>query len=56
MGCKTVVCSEWHFGTVSILVGIDLHWGHIFSSTEDRHRSVEFIVLLNDIDAWLPQI
>lgn len=41
-------------GTVSILAGIDLNSGHIFARTEDRHRSVEFITLLKDIDAYYP--
>ena len=41
-------------GTVSILAGIDLHSGHLFAHTEDRHRSVEFIELLKDIDAYYP--
>jgi len=41
-------------GTVSILAGIDLNSGHIFARTEDRHRSVEFIALLKDIDAYYP--
>ena len=41
-------------GTVSILAGIDLHSGHIFGRVEDRHRSVEFIELLKDIDAHYP--
>ena len=41
-------------GTASILAGIDLHSGHIFGRVEDRHRSVEFIELLKDIDAHYP--
>src|SRR5512135_1491263 len=41
-------------GTVSILAGIDLHTGHIFAHAEDRHRSVEFVALLKDIDAYYP--
>lgn len=41
-------------GTVSILAGIDLHSGHIFAHTEYRHRSVEFIALLKEIDAYYP--
>ena len=41
-------------GTVSILAGIDLHTGHIFANVEDRHRSVEFIGLLRQIDAHYP--
>ena len=41
-------------GTVSILAGIDLLSGHIFAHAEDRHRSVEFIALLMDMDAYYP--
>lgn len=41
-------------GTVSILAGLDLHSGHIFTKVEDRHRSVEFIALLKDLDAYYP--
>ena len=41
-------------GTASILAGIDLHSGHIFAHVEDRHRSVEFIDLLKDLDAYYP--
>lgn len=42
-------------GTVSILAGIDLHCGHIFAAVEDRHRSVEFIGLLKQLDAHYPE-
>lgn len=41
-------------GTVSILAGIDLHSGHIFANVEDRHRSVEFIDLLKNLDDYYP--
>jgi transposase len=41
-------------GTVSILAGIDLHSGHIFANVEDRHRSVEFIGLLEQLDEYYP--
>ena len=41
-------------GTVSILAGIDLHSGHIFANVEDRHRSVEFIALLKQLDEHYP--
>ena len=41
-------------GTVSILAGIDLHSGHIFAHVEDRHRSVEFIDLLKNLDTYYP--
>ena len=41
-------------GTVSILAGIDLHSGHLFANVEERHRSVEFIALLKQLDAHYP--
>ncbi len=56
-GKATTVGRDYEYvrhGTVSILAGIDLHSGHIFAHTEDRHRSVEFIDLLKDIDAYYP--
>lgn len=40
--------------TVSLLAGIDLHSGHIFAAVEDRHRSVEFIGLLKQLDKHYP--
>lgn len=43
-------------GTVSILAGIDLHTGHVFAQVEDRHRSREFIALLQSIDAYYPPL
>lgn len=42
-------------GTVSILAGIDLHSGHIFANVEERHRSVEFIALLKQLDDHYPK-
>ena len=42
-------------GTVSILAAIDLHSGHIFANIEDRHRSIEFIGLLKQLDAHYPE-
>ncbi len=41
-------------GTVSILAGIDLHSGHILANVEERHRSIEFIALLKQLDAHYP--
>lgn len=38
-------------GTCSILAALDLQDGHITARVEDRHRSVEFIGLLSDLDA-----
>jgi len=42
------------YGTWSILAGLDLHDGHITARVEERHRSVEFIALLKDLDAHYP--
>ena len=41
-------------GTCSILAALDLHDGHITARVERRHRSVEFIALLKDLDAYYP--
>lgn len=42
------------YGTWSILAGLDLHNGHVTARVEERHRSVEFIALLQDLDAHYP--
>ena len=42
------------FGTCSILAALDLQDGHVTARVEDRHRSVEFISLLSDLDAKYP--
>jgi transposase len=41
-------------GTCSILAGLDLHNGHITARVERRHRSREFIALLQDLDQHYP--
>jgi hypothetical protein len=41
-------------GTLSILAGLDLFDGHIIARVEERHRSIEFIGLLKDLDAYYP--
>lgn len=41
-------------GTWSILAGLDLHDGHVIARVEQRHRSVEFIALLKELDAYYP--
>ncbi len=41
-------------GTCSILAALDLHDGHVTARVERRHRSVEFIALLNDLDSYYP--
>jgi len=41
-------------GTCSILAALDLHDGHITARVERRHRSREFIALLQDLDQHYP--
>jgi transposase len=41
-------------GTCSILAALDLHDGHVIARVEHRHRSVEFIALLKDLDNYYP--
>lgn len=56
-GKASAVARDYEYvrhGTVSILAGIDLHSGHIFANVEDRHRSVEFIALLKQLDEHYP--
>jgi len=42
-------------GTASILAALDLHDGHITARVERRHRSREFIQLLQDLNAYYPE-
>src|SRR5216684_2735136 len=41
-------------GTCSILAALDLHDGHVTARVEHRHRSIEFIALLKDLDGYYP--
>jgi transposase len=41
-------------GTCSILAALDLHDGHVTVRVERRHRSIEFITLLQDLDNYYP--
>ena len=41
-------------GTVSILAALDLHNGRITAQIHDRHRSIEFISLLKELDQYYP--
>jgi transposase len=41
-------------GTWSILAALDLHDGHVTARVEERHRSIEFIALLKDLDVHYP--
>jgi transposase len=42
-------------GTVSILAALDLHTGEIIAQVHDRHRSREFIELLEELDSRYPK-
>jgi len=42
-------------GTASILAALDLHNGHVTAQVHDRHRSTEFISLLQELDSHYPQ-
>ncbi len=42
-------------GTVSLLAGLDLNSGHVVGIVRNRHRSREFIELLEEIHAHYPQ-
>jgi transposase len=42
-------------GTVSILAALDLHDGHVIAQVHDRHRSKEFISLLEELDNYYPK-
>jgi hypothetical protein len=42
------------YGTWSIMAALDLHDGHVTARVEERHRSMEFIALLQDLDAYYP--
>lgn len=42
-------------GTCSILAALDLHDGHVTARVERRHRSIEFIALLQDLDDYYPK-
>jgi transposase len=41
-------------GTASILAALDLQDGHVIARVERRHRSEEFVQLLQDLDAYYP--
>ena len=42
------------FGTCSILAALDLQNSHVTARVEDRHRSIEFIGLLSDLNRKYP--
>ena len=42
-------------GTVSLLAGIDLHTGIVIPVVRERHRSLEFIEFLSEVDKNYPE-
>lgn len=42
-------------GTLSILGALDLQTGHVFAQVHERHRSCEFISLLDELDEYYPK-
>jgi transposase len=42
-------------GTLSLLAALDLHDGHIIAQVHERHRSKEFILLLEELDDYYPK-
>ena len=43
------------YGTLSLLAGIDLFTGVIHYKIRDKHRSIEFIEFLKDLDSYYPK-
>lgn len=43
------------YGTLSLLAGIDLFTGVIHYKVRDKHRSIEFIEFLKELDSYYPQ-
>ena len=43
------------YGTLSLLAGIDLFTGVIHYKVRDRHRSIEFIEFLKELDSYYPK-
>jgi hypothetical protein len=41
-------------GTLSVLSGIDFLTGHVHRAARERHRSAEFIELLQEMDGYCP--
>jgi len=57
-GCHRSLSRDYEYkryGTVSLLAGVDLNSGHVFGIVRNRHRSREFIELLQEIHAHYPQ-
>lgn len=52
--CTARDCEYVRHGTLSAIAALDLHTGEIIANVEPRHRSCEFIDLLERIDSHYP--
>lgn len=54
-GKRSYIGRDDHYerlGTLSLLAGLDLHTGHVIAQVHERHRSREFISLLQALDEY----
>lgn len=57
-GKRSYIGRDDHYerlGTLSLLAGLDLHTGHVIAQVHERHRSREFISLLQALDEFYPK-
>jgi len=57
-GKRAYIGRDSHYerlGTLSLLAALDLHTGHVIAQVHDRHRSKEFISLLQEVDEFYPK-
>jgi len=57
-GKRAYIGRDSHYerlGTLSLLAALDLHTGHVIAQVHDRHRSREFISLLQEVDEFYPK-
>lgn len=57
-GKRAYIARDSHYqrlGTLSLLAALDLHTGHVIAQVHDRHRSREFISLLQEVDQFYPK-
>jgi len=57
-GKRAYIGRDYHYerlGTLSLLAALDLHTGHVIAQVHERHRSREFISLLQEVDEFYPK-
>jgi transposase len=58
LGLRSTLRRDYEYkrlGTLSLLAALDLHTGQVIAQVHDRHRSIEFISLLKEIDSIYPK-